>query len=325
MITSNQLLKFPINYFSVSMGLLGLSIEISHFSKFLGLNLVLSYSVTLFAWLVLGISIVLFSHAMLTRSNRLLLIAKWRHSQGIVDFSILSLMVMLALISISSYLTIELMSVLFFIAVFFHTLLNLMVIRRWITDPFLVFKNLRPSIFLMLSSDFVVVIAGKLFVPHEISEFLWFYFSISIVLWFVFLFFIIYRLMFSTHFPDRWRPGIFMLLSPPSLAFVAYQTLTGDPTPGVFSTILMDFSIFIFVFLIAQYGYFKQASLSMLSWAFVYPVASFGISLQMLYKLTGHEGYLMFAYLVLVGNLFFTLYLFSRMLLDLFKKQSTAS
>lgn len=58
-----------------------------------------------------------------------------------------------------------------------------------------------------------------------------------------------------------------------------------------------------------QYTYFKRAKLTMLGWAYIFPVASFGLAVQSMYQLSNEVGYLYLSIAVLIFNLLFAAFL----------------
>lgn len=284
MLTKKEFFKFPINYFAVPMGLLGLSSEMAHFVEISTFELAkFSFIVNSVAWLVFTVAIGFFVKNLVTSQGRMFVLEQWRCPHSLIEFSIFSLTLILFLYSIHSYLPIKVAEFSFYILLIFHAFLNIEVFKRWQDEHYFVIENIKPILFVLLSGNFMVVIAGHRFLSSSTTELLWFYFSASLLFWLVFLVFVIYRLMFSTSFPKNLRPSLFIILSPPSLAIVAYQLLTEQNILNTFTLVIFNFTLFIFIFLVIQYTYFKRAKLTMLGWAYIFPVASFGLAVQSMY------------------------------------------
>ena len=320
MLTRKEFLKFPINYFAVAMGFLGVSSQVSSLSNILDFNpYTFSLAISIIAWAVFAISIVIFTKNLFTTQGRSFLFEQWNCPYKLIDFSFLSLTLMLFLLSIYRFLPSEIMEVCGYVLMTLHILLNIEIFKRWIEESKVVIMEFKTVIFVLLSGNFMVVIAGHSFLPSYAMEILWFYFSISLLFWFVFLFFIIYRLIFSTNFPKELRPSLFILLSPPSLSIVAYQLLTEQNSLNDFMLIIFNFTLFLFIFLLLQYLYFKQIKINMLSWAYIFPVSSFDFAVQYMYKTSLIDGYLYLSFVVLAINVLFAIFLLIYMIISLYR------
>jgi len=91
---------------------------------------------------------------------------------------------------------------------------------------------------------------------------------------------------------------------------------------GDFITVIFYFTSFLFLLFIFQYKYFKAIKLNMVGWAYIFPVASYGLAAQTMYQVSQQEGYLYLSIAVLSFNILFAIFLLSVMSFKLSSKNN---
>ncbi|WP_024851105.1 SLAC1 family transporter [Hydrogenovibrio kuenenii] len=304
MFEKQDFFKLPVSYFSMPMGLLGLGIEAHHFEKISALPDDFSSWVLQFAWTLLAIMAIFSLVKLLKTEGRQFLKLQWQNSISLLDFPILTLTALLLLLSLEDFSQKEVgWLAVFGMIVITHTYFNIEILTRWLHDNNLKLQDIRPTFFILLSGNFMVVIVGDFYLPKIYDEFLWFYFSVSLFLWFTFVFILFYRLIFEVSIQDTLRPSLFIVLSPPSLGLIAYALLSHATQMSAVTWVLFSFATFFFGMWFLMQRFFRKIRLTMIGWAFIYPLASYDVSLQVIYHLTNNPLILSLAFVVMVTNI----------------------
>jgi tellurite resistance protein TehA-like permease len=291
--TLRQLFKFnpSIALFGMPMGLFGLGMNGHHFETVLGWHtllpeLILSYGAL--ALFVVGIPY--FWHWLKNLGGDHTLKSEWQDPFQLSLFPSLTLTLMLFALALYQFDIFPEFAFAFFgIVLFLHTLLFLIMVSRWIFDQKVLLSHLKPTWFILLSGNFVAVIAGSQFLPQAWQELLWFYFSASLFIWVTLVVSLFYKLFFTEGIPLNFRPTLFIFLAPPSLGTIAGLILMGDDTVNLISWVFYSFASL----MLAVWAYaiveFKKSQLSMVGWAYVYPLAAYGLATQYLAELLSDE------------------------------------
>lgn len=304
MFEKRDFFKLPVSYFSMPMGLIGLGIEVHHFERIIASGTTFSSWIMHLAWFILA-AMTVFSFANLLKAEgRQFFKAQWQNSISLLDFPILTLTSLLLLLSLEDFNDGQnLWLIAFALIVIAHTFLNIEILTRWLNDTNLKLQDIRPTFFILLSGNFMVVIVGDFYLPKSYDEFLWFYFSVSLFLWFTFIFILFYRLIFEVSIQDTLRPSLFIILSPPSLGLIAYALLSHATAMSAVTWALFSFATFFLGVWFLMQRFFRKIRLTMIGWAFIYPLASYDVSLQFIYDLTGNPVILSLAFIVMVTNI----------------------
>jgi len=277
--------KSSIGYFGMPMGLLGLSLNAWHFETVLSWPNQLSYLLIGLGWVSLFVVSVAYMGHFIFFGHREHLLSEWNDSFKVTLFPIVTLTFLLFIGTLHAldFNPQWVLSLLFIVGTV-HTLLSIKLINRWIYDHRIEITHLKPTWFIVLSGNFYLVILGSqvLNASGVVHEFLWFYFSYSLLMWFVLATVLFYRLFFAEPISSLLRPSLFIFMAPPSLGAVASMQLF-DVSNGQIPLIAWLFYSFATVMLLlwgVAFSYFRKASLSMGGWAYVYPLAAYGIMNQ---------------------------------------------
>jgi len=240
----NRIENFPISFFSVILGLAGLTIAFQKAEHVLNLPVSLSSYLLFFT----GFSFLFITTLYLTKVRKYLSKVKkeFNHPVKVVFFSTFS--ISLLLLSIASLdFNVLLSKYLWISGSLLHLAFAVITMSVWIQHTKFNIEHINAAWFIPIVGNILVPIAGTAHFPHEIS---WFFFSIGLVFWLVFLVIFFYRIIFHHPMAERLLPTFFILIAPPAVGFIAYVKLTGNI--DIFSRILYYFAMYLVILLIAQ-------------------------------------------------------------------------
>lgn len=148
-------------------------------------------------------------------------------------------------------------------------LLTLVIVRRWIMRGASI-GHVTPQWFMPVVGNIVAPIAAPRLGYMELG---WFFFSLGLLFWIVLLTIIFYRLVLHDRLPALLRPTLFILLSPPAVAFTAYVALNGHIDN--FARVLFYSAVIIAVLLASLAPSFVSLSFAPTWWSFTFPVDAF--------------------------------------------------
>jgi len=297
-----------IVYFGIPMGLLGSAMNGLHLQQMLAIETRWIDWLIWYGWAAFALVSIGFLTGLFTK-HKASLHGEWLSHAQISLFPSISLTAILVVLTLVESLTLSpkittILMVGYFLIVAGHTLLNIYLINRWIFSPSVPIEHHRPTWFILLSGNFVVVISGlTLIEPFGLqdwlfwSELLWLYFAGGLLLWFSFTVSLFYRLIFESNIELALRPSLFIFLAPPSLATVAsilllHPELTSNPDLHVavpaLTWFLFSFASFMLFVWFLSLGYFIDSGLGLAAWSYVYPLAAYGMAMQ--YVAQAHKG-----------------------------------
>ena len=141
---------------------------------------------------------------------------------------------------------------------------------------------MNPSWLIPAVGNILVPVAGVSHVSPEIS---WFFYSIGLILWIVLLAIFFNRIIFHKPLPERLLPTLFILIAPPSVAFLSYVKLTGFINE--FTRILYYFALFLVALLCSQLKMFWKIKFYLSWWAYSFPISAVTIASIVMFHETG--------------------------------------
>lgn len=275
---------FPVAFFSVIMGLTGLSIawemaqtafamplDMAGALRWLGLGLFALFSVMYL------IKLALFRHAVLQ---------ELQHPIQINFFPTISISMLLLGIALLPSLPGWAASF-WVIGTTLHLMLTLYVLTVWMHHDRFEIQHISPAWFFPVVGNVLVPIAG---VPLGHAELSWFFFSIGILFWLILFTIIIYRMLFHQPLPDRLMPTLFIMIAPPAVGFIAYIELSGLVEVGALdgvARVLYYSSLFLTLLLLTQVGRFVRLHYYISWWAYSFPLAAVTIATLIMFEITG--------------------------------------
>jgi len=294
----DRLENFPVTFFAVVMGMLGLTLAAHAAETAFGTSSTVSIIILAVSILILITVSALYAAKALTRRGAVA--GEWAHPVRIAFFPTISISVLLLATAFVPY-SRDLATVLWIIGMVGQGVLTLSVVANWIGHRTFQTIHIGPAWFIPAVGNVVVPVAGAQLGFVEIS---WLFFSAGLVFWVVLLTLVMNRLIFHDPLPARLLPTLVILIAPPAVAFLAYMRLTGDMDP--FARILLN-SGYVFAAIVAtQIGKFARLPFALSWWALSFPVAALTIASFSYAHLTGsvaHQfvaGFLMAALVVIV-------------------------
>lgn len=301
--TIDRLENFPVTFFAVVMGMLGLTLAAHAAEAALGFRGAISLILLVFSGAILVCVTGLY--VLKALAHRTAVVEEWSHPVRIAFFPAISISVLLLAAALMPY-SRTVATVLWIAGTLGQGVLTLSVVANWIGHRSFQPIHLGPAWFIPAVGNVVVPVGGAELGFTEIS---WLFFSAGLVFWIVLLTLVMNRLIFHDPLPGRLLPTLVILIAPPAVAFVAYFRLTGDI--DVFARILLNIGYVFAAVVLTQAGKFARLSFALSWWALSFPIAALTIA-SFLYgermASTGHEiiaGILLAALTAIVAGLLF--------------------
>ncbi|GEM_PF-2587521 len=281
----NLVFKPSVALFGMPMGLIGLGLNGVHYAETLQWQTSLPLWILFYGYLALLIVgvpyfIKLFQERFKQHSTNHLT-KEWQSNFQISLFPSITLTLMLGCLSLWHFNWYRDWAFWGFLTVMIaHTILWFAMVSRWLFDVRIELEDLKPTWFILLSGNFVVVIAGMQMLPESWREVLWFYFSATFFIWGTLVFSLFYRLFFVSHISLRMRPTLFIFMAPPSLGTIASILLLQQATVPLSSWWFYGFATMMLLVWLYSIAEFRKSELSMVSWSYVYPLAAYGLAGQ---------------------------------------------
>lgn len=289
---SRRLQHFPVAFFAMVMGTLGLTLAWQKSAHVLALPAVISHvllivSATIFAVIVSTYLLKIIRHAPEV-------IAEFNHPIKMSFFPAFSIGIILtsiATLEVSS----ELSRFLWVLGSTLQLIFTLNVLTRWIHHQHFQVAHSTPAWFIPVVGNILVPISG---VEHGFYEISWFFFSIGIIYWIILKTLIFNRIIFHDPLPEKLLPTLFILIAPPAVGFLSYMKLNHEVVDG-FARILYYTAAFLLLLLMTQFSRFLRIQFFMSWWAYSFPLAAFTIASLVMYERTGSPGFATISYLML--------------------------
>lgn len=277
-----RLVNFPVPFFATVMGLSGLTIATHKVETLWGVT---GPATALFG-LTLGLfCLIAVVYGLKALRHPQAVAAEWNHPVRISFFPAASIgLILLGTAAVPVDITLA--RWLWSVGAALHLGLTLAVMRSWIEHSRYEVAHTNPAWFIPVVGNVLVPIAGLRFAPADVS---WFFFAIGLVFWIVLLTIVVYRLIFHPPLPSKMVPTLFILLAPPSVAFISWVALTGGV--DAFARILYFAAVFFFLLLLTQLPKFAKVGFALSWWAYSFPLAAFTIATLLMGERTSAPAY----------------------------------
>ena len=269
-VANSRLENFPVTFFAIGMGMLGLTLAVSAASHSYGWPAFIAQSVLALSGTLLGLITLTYLIKLITRPAAVL--EEWHHPVRIAFFPAMSIAYLLlatALMSVNQAAA----NVVWIGATLLQGALALAVIGAWIGHRPFHPPQLSPAWFIPAVGNVIVPIAGGPLGHVEIS---WLFFSAGLLFWVVLLTLVLNRLMFHDPLPGRMVPTVMILIAPPAVAYVAWLRLAGEPGP--FGHILLSLGDVFALIVATQIKRFRGMPFALSWWALSFPIAALSIA-----------------------------------------------
>ena len=266
----HRLSHFPITFFAVVMGVMGLVLALHGARDVLpwvagAAQAVLYVGLLVFAAIAVVYLAKILHHPAAVR-------AEWNHPVRVAFFPAVSIsMLLTATACYAQYPAVA--AVLWGVGAAGQGVLTIAVVSGWISHRAFEVGHLTPAWFIPAVGNVIVPVAGVRLGYPEIS---WLFFSGGIVFWIVLLTLVVNRLVFHNPIPARLFPTLVILIAPPAVAFVAYYQLVGAVDP--FGHILLNAAYVFALLVLVQVPKLLKLPFALSWWALSFPVAAVTIA-----------------------------------------------
>ena len=276
--TQNRLANFPISFFSMIMGLAGLTIAWQKAEHVFGVDLSINPVLLALTSSVFVVVSLIYATKYVTRRNDVL--NEFKNPIKLHFFPTIS--ISLLLISVAFLKVDHAISLPIWIAgSVIHFMFTLYTVNAWIHHEHFEVKHLNPAWFIPAVGNVLVPVAGIQLGFVEIS---WFFFSIGMLFWIILLTIIFNRVMFHNPMQEKLMPTLFILIAPPAVGFIAYMNLTGEL--DAFARVLYFAGLFLTLLMLVQIKRFAKLQFFLSWWAYSFPLAAITIASLHMYELT---------------------------------------
>ncbi len=283
----SRLENFPISFFSIIMGLSGLTIAWEKaqivFNTSLGITPFLlgaTSSIFIILLLIYTFKIILYPQSV---------VKELRHPIKLSFFpsiSISFLLLSIAFLNISEVIAYPL----WVSGTILHFGLTLYIINTWMHHDHFKVNHINPAWFIPAVGNMVVPITGVALGFIDVS---WFFFSVGIVFWIILMVIFFNRILFHNPMDTHLLPTLFILIAPPAVGFISYVRLNGEIDN--FANILYFIALFLTMLLFSQAKRFIRLPFFLSWWAYSFPLSAIIIASFVVYDKTQSEAYLWIA------------------------------
>ncbi|RBI85064.1 C4-dicarboxylate ABC transporter [Rhodosalinus halophilus] len=267
---TDRLENFPISFFAMVMGLMGLSLALHAGSvPWPGLarasEAVLWIAVAVFA----GIAAL---YALKALRHPGAVAWEWNHPVRIAFFPAVSISLLLIATGLIASKPAA-AHVVWWVGVAGQAVLTLAVVSGWIGHRSFQVGHLTPAWFIPAVGNVIVPVAG---VPLGHPEVSWLFFSAGLIFWVILLTLVFNRLVFHDPVPARLFPTLVILIAPPAVAYLAWVQLIGGLDP--FARVMLN-AAYVFAALVAiQAPQLFRLPFALSFWALSFPIAALAIA-----------------------------------------------
>lgn len=293
----SRLAHYPVTFFAIIMGLMGLTLALHAGAPALPWLGAASSLVWLISVAVMAVVSVIYIAKALRYPG--MVVEEWHHPVKIAFFPTITISLLLMATATYPYAP-DLAEWVWLVAVIGQGVLTIAVVTGWISHRSFEVGHLTPAWFIPAVGNVIVPVLGARIGYIEIS---WLFFSGGILFWIVLLTLVMNRLIFHDPIVARLFPTMVILIAPPSVAFIAYVGMVGE-VDG-FARILMNAGYIFGALVLAQVPRLVKLPFALSWWALSFPLASLSIASLRFSQLDGaraHQtiGLLVLALLVVV-------------------------
>ncbi|MCI2398251.1 SLAC1 anion channel family protein [Aliiroseovarius subalbicans] len=266
----NRLEHFPVTFFAIVMGLMGLT-------------LAMHAGAPAFAWLGVASTGMMVASAVAFAAISVIYVIKavrfpgavaeeWHHPAKLAFFPTITISLLLLATTVHAY-NPALAEVIWLIGTVGQGVLTIAVISGWISHRSFEVGHLTPAWFIPAVGNVIVPIAGARMGYIEVS---WLFFSGGMIFWLVLLTLVMNRLIFHDPIGARLFPTMVILIAPPAIAFLAYVSMMGF-VDG-FARMLINAAFIFTALVLAQVPRLVKLPFALSWWALSFPLAGLAIA-----------------------------------------------
>ncbi len=275
----DRLANFPISFFATVMGLCGLALATLRLEQFAGVAHRASFAVLVAS--AAAFVVIAAVYATKIRRHPAEVLAEWRHPVKIAFFPTIS--ISLVLLGTATHVFHAGLGVgLWAVGTGAHLVATLAIVSMWITGEHFEAPHLNPAWFIPAVGNVLVPLVGARYGYIEIS---WLFLSMGLLFWIVLLTIVFNRLIFHHPMPPHLLPTLCILIAPPAVAFLAYESLAGE-VDG-FARLLYYPGVVFFLLVAIQLPRLFKLPFALSWWAYSFPVAALTVATLVMAERTG--------------------------------------
>lgn len=267
---TSALAHFPVTFFAIIMGLMGLTLALHAGAPAIGW---LAHAASLML-LTGGAVFVLVAAIYIAKALRYpaQVVEEWHHPVKLAFFPTITVSMLLMATAIHPYAE-TLAEYIWLAGVIGQGVLTIAVVTGWISHRSFQVGHLTPAWFIPAVGNVIVPVLGARIGYIETS---WLFFSGGMIFWIVLLTLVMNRLIFHDPIVARLFPTMVILIAPPSVAFIAYVSMTGE-VDG-FARILLNAGYIFAALVLAQVPKLARLPFALSWWALSFPLAALSIA-----------------------------------------------
>jgi tellurite resistance protein len=272
----SRLAFFPVSFFSVVMGLSGMTIAWEKAQHVFNVDLGINVWMVTFTASVFGILFLLYLGKV------------WRYPHSVTQelahpvklsfFPTISISLLLIATALQG-LNVSFVLPVWATGALLHLVFTLYVVNKWMHHEHFQIQHINPAWFIPAVGNVVVPIAG---VPLGYVDVSWFFFSIGMFFWLILMTLVFNRMIFHQAIDAFLLPSLFILIAPPAVGFIAYMRLENEL--DAFARVLYFFGLFLTLLLFSQLGRFTKLKFGLPWWAYTFPLAAITIASFIMYE-----------------------------------------
>ncbi len=253
---------FPITFFGVTMGLLGLALSLRA-AGLAGLSVLMT-------WVGAFVLVVLAALYGLKAIKYPLQVAEeWNHPVRLSFFPALNISLLLLSLLLQTSMP-AVSAGLWVFGAIVQAILTVVIVSAWISHRPFGPAMMSPAWFIPAVANVILPLGGAHLGLFEVS---WYFFSVGMLFWLVLLTLVFNRLIFHDPLPGKLRPTLVILIAPPSVALLAWVELNGG-TIDAMAHIFLSLAIFFAALVAVQIPSLLRLPFAMSFWALSFPLAA---------------------------------------------------
>jgi len=290
--TENRIENFPVSFFSMIMGMSGITIAWQKAGHVLDVSNNIATPLALITSLLfVGLALI---YSLKLARYRLAVVEELQHPVKLNFFPAISIsLILLSVVFLS--INQQIAHILWLMGVVLHLAFTLYVMSVWMHHDRFEVHHINPAWFIPVVGNVLVPITGTALGYSEVS---WFFFSIGIIFWIVLFTIIFYRVLFHQPLPEKLMPTFFILIAPPAVGFLSYAALIGGIDS--FARVLYYIALFLTLLLLTQLARFAKLQFFLSWWAYSFPLAAITISSMKMFELTQKTGFIYLSWVLLI-------------------------
>jgi len=285
---TDRLENFPVSFFSIVMGLSGITIAWEKAQHIFHLNLGITPFLVGLTTLVFIVLLLIYILKIIKHGDSVK--KELKHPIKLSFFpsiSISFLLLSIAFLSVNQ----DVSYTLWVIGSILHLGFTLFVISSWMHHDTFQVGHINPAWFIPAVGNVLIPIAGVSFGYVDVS---WFFFSIGMLFWVILLTIFFNRILFHDPLVSHLLPTLFIMIAPPAVGFVSYVHLNGGVIDN-FAHFLYFVGLFLTLLLLSQASRFLRLPFFLSWWAYSFPLAAITIASFLFYDKTHAPAYLWIA------------------------------